>query len=234
MASLAPSLVSLAVPLVVLGVVILAWAAVTGPVRLLDPSGRRRAAPPTPTPTSGASGAPPQRNLEQATRDVRRTTDLSWLGDLIAGALLVLLLLLLLWLARTAWRRRGRRPPQPADLDFEVLPDRVERALRAELEDGPDPLVHGSPRNAVVACWLRLEEVLEGAGLPPARAETSTEFVVRALHSLDLDPRATASLAELYREARFSDHPLGEPQREAAREALEALRADLSLRGAVR
>ena len=73
-----------------------------------------------------------------------------------------------------------------------------------------------------MACWLRLEEVVAEAGVPPRRSETSAEFVVRVLHSLDLDPRAIGALAALYREARFSEHELGEDARTAARAALAA------------
>ena len=45
---------------------------------------------------------------------------------------------------------------------------------------------------------------------------------------LDLDPAATDRLASLYREARFSTHPLGEEARAAARDALAVLHADLA------
>jgi hypothetical protein len=48
------------------------------------------------------------------------------------------------------------------------------------------------------------------------------------LHALDLDPRAIERLARLYREARFSRHPLGEDARAQAAAALEALHADLA------
>ena len=75
---------------------------------------------------------------------------------------------------------------------------------------------------------------MAAAGLPRSRHETSAEFVVRVLHRLDLDPRAIGELAALYREARFSDHQLGEEARERARAALERLHADLPAAGSVR
>ena len=66
--------------------------------------------------------------------------------------------------------------------------------------------------------------------MPPRPSDTAAEFVQRTLRSLDLDPRAIASLASLYREARFSEHPVGEDARAAARAALETLHADLASR----
>jgi hypothetical protein len=67
----------------------------------------------------------------------------------------------------------------------------------------------------------------------PRRSETSAEFVVRTLRAIDVDPRPIGALAALYREARFSDHELGEARRTAAREALQALHEELRGRGAV-
>ncbi len=68
----------------------------------------------------------------------------------------------------------------------------------------------------------------------PRPSETSAELTVRVLHHLDVDPRPVARLAALYREARFSEHELGEDARADARTALEQLRRDLDVRWAVR
>ena len=42
-----------------------------------------------------------------------------------------------------------------------------------------------------------------------------------------VDPVAIERLATLYREARFSEHPIGEGHRQAARDALRTVREDL-------
>ncbi|MGH3445286.1 MAG: DUF4129 domain-containing protein, partial [Nocardioidaceae bacterium] len=55
-----------------------------------------------------------------------------------------------------------------------------------------------------------------------------TEFTVRVLHSLDLDPAAIGRLAGLYRAARFSEHEPTEQDRTAAREALRSIDAELA------
>jgi Domain of unknown function (DUF4129) len=217
---------------VVLGLLVLVWAATTGPVRMLHDSGRRYVFAPPPTPsdtaviTPGASG-------RDITRDVQQQIDLSWLGNVIATALLLAVCVLLFLVLRWGWLHRWRAPERPQEADFDVLPDRLAQAMRDDADAQVLAVDHGTPRNAIVACWLRLQEVAAEAGLPPRTAETSTEFVVRALHTLDLDPRAIGSLAALYREARFSEHELGEDARDDARSALEQLRDDLRSRGAV-
>ena len=53
-------------------------------------------------------------------------------------------------------------------------------------------------------------------------AETATEFVVRFLHTLDVDPRPVATLAALYHEARFSTHELPADARTRAERRLAA------------
>ena len=95
-----------------------------------------------------------------------------------------------------------------------------------------DALTHGTPRNAIVACWLRLQSATQQAGLPAAAWETSHEYTVRALRRLSLDGSAITTLSELYREARFSDHEMTEEQRGQAVAALSVLAAQLARQSA--
>lgn len=220
---------------VLLGLLLLVWAATTGPVRMLSDSGRRYVfeppPSPPPSPTDGTTQAP---NLRELTRDVRPLTDLSWLGDLIATAGLLLVCVAVLLGLRRLWIHRWHPPEPPEVVAFEVLPERVAEALREDRTAQLDAVEQGSPRNGIVACWLRVQESMAAAGVPPNRAETSAEFVTRVLHALDLDPRPIATLAALFREARFSEHPVGEDARRTARAALEALHDELALREAAR
>lgn len=85
----------------------------------------------------------------------------------------------------------------------------------------------GSPRNAIVAAWLDLEESARATGLPRHPSETSTEYTERVVGTWPVDPEQLATLAALYREARFSRHELGEPARTRAVAALRVLHADL-------
>lgn len=105
--------------------------------------------------------------------------------------------------------------------------------------DPPDELVHevnrglqvaseGSPRNAIVATWIRLEDATVAAGFEPHDWETPAEFVRRALTTYSVDEQAIGRLADLYREARFSEHPITEAHRDEAIDCLRRLRAQLT------
>ena len=224
-AALAPALAA--------GLLLLLWAATAGPVALLRPSGRRRTFD-TRTPSAEASASASHAPGTGDPRDAPQKIDLSWLGDLLAWAVTIAFLVGLALLLRWAWLHRPRRPEAPPRLDVEVLPaSEVARTLAEDHDAQLDAISGGSPRNAIVRCWLRLEESVGAAGLPRERYETAAEFTVRVLHRLDLDPRAIGELARLYREARFSEHELGEDARSAARSALESLHEDLRRLGAL-
>jgi len=217
---------------VVLGLLVAVWAATTGPVGMLRASGRRRDVG-SPAPQSETATDAPGRSAREVLKDVEPQFDLSWLGDLIASALLIGVCIAALVGVRWLWLHRWHRPQTPATVDFEVLPDAVTEALRADEKAQLEAVEQGTPRNGIVACWLRLQQVVTAAGVPHRRSETSAEFVVRTLRSIDLDPRPISALAALYREARFSEHDLGEERRTAAREALHDLHEELRSRGAV-
>jgi hypothetical protein len=210
-----------------LAVLLLCWAAAAGPAPLVAErdGGLRR--PPaeltasvsgSPQP-SGAGGGPSGSGI-----------DLGWLGTLLiwtAGLAVVTLLALGL---RAVWQARWRGPSRPEVFDFETLGDTtlVRQALRRETPRLLQTLDQGAPADGIVGCWLLLERSVADAGVPRAPWETSGEFAVRVLRALDLDPRAVAGLAALYREARFSDHPLGEDARAAARGHLDRVAAELA------
>lgn len=222
-------------PALVLGLLVLVWTATAGPVGVMSPSGRRRDfEAPAETPTADSTFTPPP-TLEETTGDVVQTLDLSWLGTLAAWGVLLGMAAAALLAGRWAWQRRWRRPEPPPDVDFEVVSGpQVAQAVTEDLQAQLDAVRQGTPRNGIVRCWLRLEKTVADAGVPPRRHETSTEFTVRVLHALDVDPRALGELAALYREARFSEHDLGEPARTKAQAALEQLHEDLRAVGGVR
>lgn len=215
---------------VVLGLLVLVWAATTGPVQMLRDSGRRYVFQPPPPPPSPSDAGPTTGNLREVTKDIRPIADLSWLGDLIATTVLLLVCVAVLLGLRWLWLHRWHPPEAPQEVAFDVLPERVAESISRDRAAQLDAVMEGSPRNGIVACWLRLQASVQEAGVPPRPSDTAAEFVQRTLRSLDLDPRAIASLAALYREARFSEHPVGEDARAAARAALETLHADLAAR----
>jgi hypothetical protein len=164
---------------------------------------------------------------QQLTSHVQPTVDLSWLGQLIGYTAVLAACYGVFVLLRSLWRNRWRPPEARPGVEFELMPG---RAVLESLQDDADAqlaaLDGGGPRDSIVACWLRLEEIVSAGGVQARRWETSTELVTRVLHELDLDPRPVAELASLYREARFSEHPMGEASREKARSALRRLHED--------
>jgi hypothetical protein len=218
---------ALIAPATVLSLLVLLWAATAGPSAVLSPSGRRLTFDsPQDTPSASVTSTAPGSRADP--RDAPQTLDLHWLGDLLAWAVVIAFGVGLLVALGLAWRNRWRRPEAAPVVAFDVLPAaEVARVLADDLDSHIDAVTGGAPRDAIVRCWLRLEESVAAAGLPRRPFETSAEFTVRVLHRLDLDPRAIGALAALYREARFSEHELDEGARTAAREALELLHEDL-------
>ncbi|TFH20469.1 MAG: DUF4129 domain-containing protein, partial [Acidimicrobiales bacterium] len=119
---------------------------------------------------------------------------------------------------RLRWPRRRRRPPT----DFDVLDD-VAASVTADADAQLAALHRGAPRNAIVECWIRLEGAVIAAGVDRVPADTSAELTQRVLSTHQVDRAAISALAALYREARFSEHPMGEESRLAAIRALDAV-----------
>ena len=186
--------------------------------------------------TITSSGGPPVTTIADTglTRVIVEETpawELPGLIDVIlrvvffAGVALIVGLVL-----RYAWRHRPRlrwsRRRRPGAVDFEVL-DEVAAAITADAEAQQSALRRGTPRNAIVECWLRLEAAVVAAGVPRNPADTSTDLMLRVLATRQIEPTAIANLAALYREARFSDHPMTEDSRREAIDALAAVHAGL-------
>lgn len=159
------------------------------------------------------------------------TADDGWFGPLSTALLVLLVLVLLaLLLRREADRRRRRRrrlaitsaatDAGPSDL---AEPQVVAAELLARTDDLSSVLLTGEPRNAIVACWVQLEDACARIGLRRGRAETSMEFTHRVLATYAVGPGPIDDLADLYREARFSEHVLTEDHRQRAVRALTEL-----------
>jgi hypothetical protein len=110
--------------------------------------------------------------------------------------------------------------PSPAEAR-EELTDAVERALVA--------VEQPAARDAVVQAWLLLGAAAAAAGTPAMPAETAAEYAERLTATHRLPAAALHHLAELYRVARFSEHPVGEAERSDARRVLTELRTGLAV-----
>ena len=147
-------------------------------------------------------------------------------GQALSYLLLALALVVLVALGAWCVRHRPRRRPVEAvlttpadDARTGAIPAAVDRALVAV--EQPDA------REAVVQAWLLLGAAAADAGTPARAAETASEYADRLAAAHRLPAPAVHRLADLYREARFSDHPVRPDQRDAARAGLTELRTTL-------
>ena len=152
------------------------------------------------------------------------------LGAAAAGGLAVLA-----WLAALVLREvraRRLREDEREAVGFTVLdePFRVAQQVTADADDQEALLREGDPRNAIVAAWHRFEVQGERAGVARRASETSSEYGLRILDLAEADNGSVNRLAELYREARFSDHPVTEEHRERALAALSDIQRSLGAR----
>ncbi len=155
---------------------------------------------------------------QQPTDTPEASSSINWvlIGQLLA--LMVLAYLLFRWFRR--------QTVTVADTFVEPV-DELEQLLEATAVDTEAPAFTGEPRNAVVGCWVALEDGLAASGVVPERSETSLDLTLRVLTRWEVDPVTLATLAELYREARFSRHLITTAQRDAAIAALSEIHASL-------
>jgi hypothetical protein len=159
-----------------------------------------------------------------------RTSVPGWVGPLLIAVLLCVVLGLLataIWLVvRGRTRYRQGRLDEPAQAPAPAAAEQVVAAVDAGLSDLSDSDL--DPRRAVIACWVRLEQVAAGAGTPRQPADTPTDLVTRLLAAHHVEPGVLAAFADIYRLARYATHTVDEQMRGQARSALERLRAELT------
>lgn len=142
-------------------------------------------------------------------------------GVFLLGSLLAAVLILAFLIRRTAVAR---------DLDemapFEGFGPRraaaqlVRRAMD-ELELG------GDVRGAILQCFQQFCALLAGKGIADQEALTPRELSLLAVERLRVSTAEADALTSLFEVARYSDHRLGEADRERALGSLERIRAAL-------
>jgi uncharacterized protein DUF4129 len=160
---------------------------------------------------------------------------IAWVLEILTVIVAAYLVFRLLRRLRRAWvaRRLRRRPPSPEDVEFEVLGSagHVSEVIEADAAEQRAALTEtGEPRNAIVECWHRFELQGVRAGIARRPWQTTAEFVLEVLDLVGADRGAVARLADLYREARFSDHTMTDAHRAAALAALDDIHASLRVR----
>ncbi|MFG1814788.1 DUF4129 domain-containing protein [Kribbella sp. NPDC049174] len=208
------------------GFVVLASAG--GPVRPVSES--TLTATPRPEPTSTRfpgvlepTPLPPPPGSQIKSRPIPEWLDalrqaLLWLA---IGAVAVLLG----WLIYRILRNVELPQAETEDTDWErIKADRLAEAV----DTGLSRIDSGTATDAVIACWVALEEAAASAGVARDPSETPTEFTVRVLGVGGISEPELVRLGELYREARYSTHGSTEQARTEARSALLRLRDDLA------
>lgn len=177
---------------------------------------------PTSTSQTASSGTPPT--------GASGGSDGTPLGDIIGALFTALVAVALIAVAISVTRAlvqalRGRRVRHTRSLRDPMPP--VAEAVAHSKDAQQAALLEGAPSNAIVACWVRLEQSVADAGVRRSPSETSAELTIRVLDDLDTDRDALRTLAGLYREARYSQHPLTEDHRRQAKDALDRIHARL-------
>jgi hypothetical protein len=138
---------------------------------------------------------------------------------LLVIALIAAVVLSIRWASRL-------RLAQPAGEDEPIAEDPED--LREAVESGWAALrTFDDAKAAIIACYLAMEQSLAERGAERSAADTPDELLARAARSGVVHGSAARRLTQLFYEARFSSHPMGQEQREAAEQALGELAADL-------
>jgi hypothetical protein len=156
-----------------------------------------------------------------------------WIGPAARALLAVLLVVLVASVLLRLGRGRGRlrlRPLRAAE-GVATREVRAEAQLIAALDAGLLDLAADDrdPRRAVIACWVRLEQVAAAAGVPRQPADTPADLVLRLLYRADtpLSGPVLERFAVTYRLARYATRTVDERMRTQARSALRHLRQEL-------
>ncbi len=129
------------------------------------------------------------------------------------------LALLALWALVEEWAPSSRSLSQN---NAEVR--RLERAVAAGIQ-----ALHRykEPRQAIIACYARLEHLLAAHGMPVSPVLTPREWMRIVLQDQEVPAEAFAGLIELFSLARYSLHPLDHTARQRALTYLETIRLHL-------
>jgi hypothetical protein len=147
----------------------------------------------------------------------------------VCAVLGVLLVGFLVWRAVQAWLSSDPDPLAAAAAPGAALHARRDAVLAA-VDAGIAELASddGDARSAVIACWVRLEDVAAVAGTPRGPGDTPGDLVARLLGEHQVSAPVLRSLADLYRAARYGTGVIDARMRADAATALGQLRDELA------
>jgi hypothetical protein len=151
-----------------------------------------------------------------------------WIPAVFAAGLIVgLIVLLILHFARNNWLSVRSVGPDGGGTD--AMTGRRQDVIAALDESIAQLAGDGDARSAVIACWVRLEEVAKDAGTPRAPSDAPADLVSRLLQSHQVSSGALTALADLYRTARYSTMTIDASMRQRAVTLLGQIRAELDV-----
>ncbi|MGA8980780.1 MAG: DUF4129 domain-containing protein [Pedococcus sp.] len=203
-----------------------AWVSATGPVAIFaraDLTNFEAKAPGQDFGTAVSDPSEGRRSSDVLPGDAHPllASIVTWTAKVLLALVVLALLVAAARAVRTWWRTRAE--PVVEATDDLLVPEVLLRGAR----EGEVQLGRGTPANAVVAAWVALESAVRAVGVRDDATRTSAELVTVVLRSHSVDRAPLDTLAALYREARFSTHPIDEARRDQAREALQQVQVEL-------
>ncbi|MGW5352971.1 DUF4129 domain-containing protein [Streptomyces sp. NPDC004031] len=150
------------------------------------------------------------------------------LPHLVVVLALVLLAVVLLVAGYKLWRQLYRPSAHETAEPYLHEPDE-QGALAEAVDSGRRALLgDGDPRAAVIACYAAMERSLAGSGVARHASDSPQDLLERAAGRGLLGGPHAADLTGLFREARYSTHPMDTTHRDRAAAALDAIAAQLA------
>lgn len=141
------------------------------------------------------------------------------LGVFLAVALFTSILVIAIFL-RVGTNLRRMAPQGPVRGRRRAAAQAVQATI-SEIQLG------GDVRAAILACYQRFCVLLGQRGIDAQTALTPRELEGLAVTRLAVSSDSAAMLTSLFEEARYSEHALGDPDRDRAVRSLEKIRADV-------
>ncbi|AKJ08577.1 membrane protein [Streptomyces incarnatus] len=143
-----------------------------------------------------------------------------WLTRILLGLGIALLVAVVVIAGLHLWRYATRPPVAEAPATYATLDDEQERLTHA-VDCGRRALLDGTDaRAAVIACYAAMEESLVDSGVSRRASDSPQDLLERAVAGGLPTGAAAAVLTALFREARYSTHPMDGSHRDRAAAAL--------------
>jgi hypothetical protein len=151
------------------------------------------------------------------------------LARILLGLGIVLFVAVVVVAGLRLWRYVTWPPAAEAPATYATLDDEQERLVQA-VDSGRRALLDGAgARAAVIACYAAMEESLADSGVARRASDSPQDLLERAV-AKGLPAGAAAALTTLFREARYSTHPMDASHRDRAAAALAEIAHSLRSR----